>query len=327
VTLKSSTPDEAEHASPTRLLGRTGLAVSNICIGGSPLGGVPELYGHDIEDAAAIDTVKAALEGPYNFLDTANIYGDGRSERRVAAGIKAFGGLPDGYVIATKVDRSSATGVFDGPRVRESYQESAERLEMDVLPLLYFHDPEVITYEQAMAEDGPVRELVKLKEEGRALHIGLAGGPVAEMIRYVATGLFDVLLTHNRYTLLDRSAEPLIEAGIERGMGIVNAAPYGGGMLAKGPDNVSRYAYGLGDDSLGAVAARMHEACARRGVSLAAAALQFSVRDERIHSTVVGISSAERIAQTTALLSESIDDDLWAELAALAPKPESWIRW
>jgi D-threo-aldose 1-dehydrogenase len=322
-----STVDASERDRPLRSLGRTGLEVSDVCIGGSPLGGVPELYGHDTDDATAIDAVKAALASPYNFLDTANIYGDGRSERRIRAGIAAFGGLPHGYIVATKVDRSVTTHVFDGPRVRASYQESAERLRMDVFPLLYFHDPEVITYEQAMAEDGPVRELVRLKEEGKALHIGVAGGPVAEMVRYVATGLFDVLLTHNRYTLLDRSAEPLIEAGIERGMGIVNAAPYGGGMLAKGPTRVTRYAYGIGDDSMAAVAARMQEACARRGVSLAAAALQFSVRDERIHSTVVGISSAERIAQTTALLGESIDDDLWAELAALAPKPESWIQW
>ena len=62
-------------------------------------------------------------------------------------------------------------------------------------------------------------------------------------MQYIETGLFEALIHHNRYTLLNRSAEPLIEAAAARGMAVLNAAPYGSGMLAKGPDAYPRYAY------------------------------------------------------------------------------------
>ena len=62
-------------------------------------------------------------------------------------------------------------------------------------------------------------------------------------IRYVETGAFEAVITHNRYTLLNRSAEPLIDMASARGLAVVNAAPYGSGILAKGPDAYPRYAY------------------------------------------------------------------------------------
>lgn len=70
----------------------------------------------------------------------------------------------------------------------------------------------------------------------------------------------------------------------------------------------------------------MRRACLARGVSLTAAALQFSVREPRVTSTVVGVSEPERIGEITALMSEQIPDDLWAELDSLAPGPESWLN-
>ena len=71
----------------------------------------------------------------------------------------------------------------------------------------------------------------------------MAGGPIDMLIRYVETGAFEALNTHNRYTLLNRSAAPLLDLAAQRGVAVVNAAPYGSGMLAKGPDAYPRYAY------------------------------------------------------------------------------------
>ena len=88
---------------------------------------------------------------------------------------------------------------------------------------------------------GPVETLADLRREGIAEHLGVAGGPVGLMRRYLDTGVFEVVLTHNRYTLLDRSAEALFRAAHERGIGVLNAAPYGGGMLVKGPEKQSKY--------------------------------------------------------------------------------------
>ena len=121
---------------------------------------------------------------------------------------------------------------------------------------------------------------------------------------FIATGEFDVVLNHNRFTLIDRSAEPLMDDACQRGVAFVNGAPYGGGILAKGPDVQPKYAYRrAGADVVNAVRA-MQRACAAHGVSLAAAALQFSLRDPRVISTVAGVSEPARIDQISALMSE-----------------------
>jgi D-threo-aldose 1-dehydrogenase len=282
-------------------------------------------YGYSVEPARAVATVRAALEGPLNFIDTSNEYGGGASERLIGQAIRERGGLPSGFVLATKVDPDRASHDFSGERVRRSVEESLERLGLDHLQLLHFHDPERISFEEAMAPGGAVEALVRLRDEGLVDHLGVAGGPIELMIRYVETGIFHVVLSHNRWSLMDRSAGPLWDAAAARGMGTLNAAPYGGGMLVKGTEARPRYAYGLGDESIAGVARKMGAACERYGVPLAAAALQFSVREPRIHSTVVGISAPERVRETLDLLAAEIPAELWEELRELAPPPELWI--
>jgi D-threo-aldose 1-dehydrogenase len=297
--------------------------VTALCIGTSPLASMARLYGYEVDERRAIDTVLAAFDSPISFLDTSNGYGEnGTAERRIGAAIRERGGLPDGVVLATKVDPDPVTGDFSGARVRASYSESLERLGVDRVPLLYLHDPERITFEQGIAADGPVPALVALREEGLVDHIGVAGGPTDVLGRYIDTGVFDVLLSHNRYTLLDRSARELYESAAARGIGVVNAAPYGGGMLAKGPEVQSSYAYGARDERIAQAASAMKAACDARGVPLAAAALQFSMRAPFIDSTVVGVSAPERVEQTVAYAQQEIPADLWDELEALAPPPE-----
>jgi D-threo-aldose 1-dehydrogenase len=95
---------------------------------------------------------------------------------------------------------------------------------------------------------------------------------------------------------------------------VVNAAPYGSGMLAKGPDVSARYAYQAAPARLVERARRLDAACREHGVPLAAAALQFSMRDPRVTSTVVGMTRPERVEQTLALAAQAIPDALWPEL-------------
>ena len=307
-----------------RPLGKTGLPVTPVCVGTSPFG-IPRLYGYSVEPARAVATVLAAFDSPVRFLDTSNEYGDGEVERRIGEAVRARGGLPAGFVLATKVDPDPTTGDFSGRRVRASVEESLDRLGLDHLALLHLHDPERISFEDGMAAGGPVEALVQLREEGLVDSIGVAGGPIDLLMRYVATDVFDVVLTHNRFTLLDRSAEPLLAAATARGMGFLNAAPYGGGMLARGPDVQPLYGYGLRDGSLADTARAMAVACDRHGVPLRAAALQFSVREPRIHATVVGMSAPERVQETLDLLDVVISEELWDELRQLTPPPERWI--
>ncbi|GII33003.1 aldo/keto reductase [Planotetraspora mira] len=305
-------------------LGSTGLDVTPVCIGGGPLGSMPENFGYEVSSERGIETAAAALTGPFNFLDTAAGYSGGDSERRIGAALARVGGLPDGFVLATKVDRDGATGDFSADQVRRSAEGSLRRLGIDRLQLVYLHDPEHITFEEGMARGGPVEELLKLKDEGVIGHLGVAGGPVELMARYLRTGVFEVLITHNRWTLADRSAGDLLDEAKALGVGTVNGAPFGGGILAKGTARSAKYAYQkAGEEVLDRIRA-MEAACAEHGVPLAAAALQFSMRDPRVTSTIVGISRPERIAETARLAAWEIPPELWEVLESMAVPAASW---
>jgi len=220
-------------------------------------------------------------------------------------------------VLATKVDPIPGSSDFSGDRVRASVAESLERLGLARLQLVYLHDPEKMTFAEGTAPGGALEALIQLREEGTIEHLGVAGGPIDLMLQYLATDVFDALVSHNRYTLVDQSAEPLLEDAARRGVAFVNAAPYGGGMLVKGPDQVPKYCYHPVDANTLERVRKMEKLCQSYEVPLAAAALQFSLRENRIASTIVGMSEPERVEQTLRLAEWTIPEKLWSELQPL----------
>jgi D-threo-aldose 1-dehydrogenase len=305
--------------SSRRTLGSTGLSVSPVCVGCAPLGDMPETFDYGVGEEQARETLRAVFESPINFLDTAASYGDGESERRIGDVLKEMGGLPEGVVLATKADRDLTTGDFSGGQMRRSVERSLRLLGMDKLQLVYLHDPEHESFEHMMAPGGPVAVLTDLKEEGVVEHLGVAGGPIDLMIRFVETDLFEAVITHNRYTLVNRTADPLFDVASEHRVAALNAAPYGSGILAKGPDAYARYEYQEAPKQMVEQVRAMQEACREFDVPLAAAALQFSMRDPRIVSTIVGITRPERVKQTLDLAVHPIPEELWSRLDSLAP--------
>ena len=309
---------------PHRPLGRTGLEVSAVCAGCAPLASMPDTFGYAVPEEQALATLRAVFRSPITFIDTAAAYGDGESERRIGIVLRELGGLPPGYVLATKADRDLATRRFDADQVRRSVERSLRLLGLDRLQLVYFHDPEHagLSVAEAMAPGGPVEALLRLRDEGVIEHVGVAAGPIDMLIDYVETEAFEAVITHNRYTLLNRTAEPLIARAAELGVAVVNAAPYGSGILAKGPDAYPRYAYRKAPPALVERARRLEEICQRYGVPLAAAALQFSLRDPRISATIVGMSRPERVEETVRLATLPIPEALWTDLATVPPLQE-----
>jgi D-threo-aldose 1-dehydrogenase len=229
--------------------------------------------------------------------------------------LKEIGGIPEGHVLASKADRHLQTGDFSGDQIKRSVERSLKLLGLDKIQIMHLHDPEHAPFTAIMAPGGPVEVLLDFKRQGVIEYVGVAGGPVDLMMRYVETGAFDLMITHNRYTLLNRSADALLSLAAEKGLGVINAAPYGSGMLAKGPDAYPRYAYQDAPDLLVERTRQLDAICKEFGVPLAAAALQFSTRDPRIHSTVVGITRASRIQQTIDLYNYPIPEELWTRLA------------
>ena len=261
-----------------------------------------------------------ALLASEHSIDTSNEYADGRSEQQLGEAIARAGGLPDGKLIYSKADRSRPDGAFDGDRVRRSLDESLERLGLDRLPIYHLHDPYTITFEQAMAPDGAVPALVALRESGVIGAIGIASGTMQQVHDYVATGLFDAVLSHNRFTLVDRMAQPTYELARSLGMTVFNAAPFGGGMLANGS---SHYGYHLPPADFIAHVDRVRALAAEFDVPLAAAALSFSMRSDLVDTTVVGIPSLERLAELDALLATDVPEEFFAAVEALGTPPAS----
>lgn len=318
---------------PLHPLGTTGLQVTSLCIGCAPLGNMPDTFGYGVGEEQALATVRAIFDGPITFADTAAAYGDGESERRIGLVLRERGRqVPAGFVLATKADRDLTTGTFDGEQVRRSVERSLRLLGMDRLPLVYLHDPEYMRtspgneiddagdqaiFAAAMASGGPVEGVLKLRDEGVIQHLGIAGGPIPMMTRFVETGLFEAAISHNRYTLLNQEADPFWDTCIQHGVAAINAAPYGSGILAKGPSAYPRYRYQPAPDTLLQRAFALEERCARYSVPLAALALQFSLRDTRIASTVVGVTKPQRLAETLELARHPIPDELWVEAQSL----------
>jgi D-threo-aldose 1-dehydrogenase len=299
-------------------LGRTGLTVSNIAFGTSGLGGMVQVYGYDVDAQRAQATVRGIFDGPANVIDTSRLYGNGRSEERIGEVIRERGGLPPGFVVSTKLDRDPQTGRFDGAAARRSLETSLKTLGLDRFHVLHLHDPEFIKDESDYAgPQGSTAELMKMKEEGFAQAVGLAAGAVDVMMPLLRDWDFDVLLTHNRFTMLNRNAEEMIDYAIGRGMAVFNAAPYGGGALAKGSGTVQRYAYRDAPQDVMSSLRQIESICAKHGVPPGAAALQFSMRDPRISATVVGVTKPERVSQTVEWATYPIPDAVWEELAGV----------
>lgn len=294
-----------------------GIALPKIAFGTSGLGGMPDTYGYDVEEDRAFETIRAVLALSDGVLDTSRLYGMGRSEERIGKVVAELGGWPEGRLLSTKLDRDPDTGRFDGDTARRSLEESLTALGVDRVDLLHLHDPEYAAdLDEVTRKGGALDALFAMRDEGLACAVGLAAGRVDIMMPMLRERDFDALITHNRMTLVNRNAEPMLDLAAERGIAVLNAAPYAGGMLAKGAAN-ARYVYQEPTEEMRAPVRRVEAACARHGVPPGAAALQFSMRDPRIASTICGVTKPERVRQTLDWAAWPIPDELWAELESL----------
>lgn len=305
-----------ERLNEKNLIGKTGIEVPVLCFGTSALGHMPITYGYDTPEARAHKTIERILESSFPFIDTSRNYGDGRSEQRIGQVIRAHGGLPEGAIISTKLDRDMQSGRFDASRARESLLQSLEALHLDKVDILHLHDPEhAASVTEITGQDGALKELLRIRDEGYCKAIGLAAGRVDIMLPLLNDWPFDVLISHNRYTLVNRNAEKLFDLAWSKGVCILNAAPYAGGVFAKGSVEHPRYVYQQASDSMLEPVHRIEALCAKYQVPTGAVALQFSLRDQRIGSTICGVSRPERVEQTLDWAVTTVPDALWDEVA------------
>lgn len=292
-----------------RTLGKTGWKVSVLGFGASPLGGV---FG-DITETEAALAVRTALDAGINFFDVAPFYGLTKAETVLG---RALVGMPrDSYYLATKVGRYGAD-VFDfsAERVTRSVDESLSRLPTDHIDLIQCHDIEFGSLEQIVTETIPA--LRQLQTAGKVRAIGISGLPLAIYPYVLDRTDVDTILSYCHYTLSDTALTDLLPYLEEKQVGIINAAPLGMGLLSEaGPP-----AWHPAPDTLKSACARAAVHCRERGEDIARLALQFSLAEPRIATTLVGMGSAEQVKQNVASVEAPPDALLLAEIQEiLAP--------
>jgi D-threo-aldose 1-dehydrogenase len=296
----------------------TGLEVTELSFGTSSLGSMPDTYGYEVSEDRAQKTLNRFFQGPVNMLDTSRNYAMGESEKRIGKAIKENGGWPNGFLLSTKLDRNMDTLVLDKNRVRESLEESLKTLNVDSVDILFLHDPEYAKdITDITKKGGAMDELFKIKNEGLAKAAGVAMGKVDIMFPLLKDWDFDVIINHNRYTLINREANEMYDYASSKNIAIFNAAPYAGGVLAKGPDNFKKITYQDATEEKLAPAREFEKVCKKHNVELGAAALQFSLRDNRITSTICGVTSVESIEKNLAWANAEISGEFWDEISKL----------
>ena len=295
-----------------RPVGRTGLEVSLLGFGAAPLA---NLY-RDVPESEAYETVHAALEQGVTYFDTAPAYGAGVSETRLGVALE---GVPrDQFTLSTKVGRWFGP---DGERVADysrdgvlrSLEASLERLKLDYVDIVHIHDAD---HHYREAIEGAYPTLADLRSQGviRAVSVGMNQWQM--LLDFANAGEFDCFMLAGRYTLLEQDALGFMDMCAEQGISILAAGVYNSGILATGAKPGAKYNYRDAPSEIMEKTQALEAVCARYGVPLTAAAMQFPLGHPAVASLVIGCSSPSRIARNLEAIDYHIPADLWAALRA-----------
>lgn len=323
----------------TRRIGATDLRLPRLGMGGASLGDMHAV----IPEAQASGAVEAAFDAGVAYFDTSPWYGGGKSELRIGHVLRT---KPRGdFLLSTKVGRVHRRpenpddyrhpawkgGLPFEPRfdygrdaILKSYEMSLARLGMNRVDALLIHD---LDPGHQRSEDGVAKGLDQLDADGwRALadlkaagEIGAIGAGVnliGMIPRFLERYPLDFFLVAMPYTLLDQRGLAELDLCQERGVSVVIGAPFASGVLARGPVDGATYGYMAAKPAVIERATRIQAACARHGVALGAAALQFVFGHPAVASVIPGPISRAEVEQNLRWFSADIPGDLWTELSA-----------
>jgi len=288
----------------TRLLGKTGLSLPILSFGASSLG--QEFRRVTLDEA--VRSVQVALECGLTFIDTSPFYGRGMSE--VLLGVALRDVPRDRYLLGTKLGRYDLTHFdFSAKRVVESVDVSLQRMGVDYLDICLCHDIEFVEMEQIVDETLP--KMRKVRDEGKVRFIGISGYPM-KLFKFVLDQTdLDVVLSYNQYTLQNtRFADELVPYLKAKGVGVMNAGPFSARLLTNAPIPT----WLKEPESVKAAARKAAGHCAKKGVDIAKLALQFSVANPDITTTIAGSANPDNIRKWTQWIDEPLDQELLAEV-------------
>ena len=290
-------------------IGKTGMKVSSLGFGASSLGGVF----HDLKEKQGIEAVFTAVELGINFIDVSPYYGYYKAETVLGKALKDI--KRDKYYLSTKVGRYGENGVntwdYSAKKVTASVYESMERLNVDYLDIINVHDIEFADLHQVVDETLPA--LVKLKEEGVVKHVGITDLQLENLkwvIDHVAEGTVESVLNFCHYCLCDDKLADFLDYFEQKGVGVINASPLSMGLLTERgvPD------WHPAPKPLIEACAKAAEYCKTKNFPIEKLAMQFSVSNDRIATTLFSTTSSDNVKKNIDSINEPIDWDLVKEV-------------
>lgn len=336
-------------ALPKRVFSRSNLNVTALGFGGAPLG---DLY-RPLEEATAIDTVLAALEGGITLLDTAPLYGHGLSEHRIGAALRRFSGSRP--AISTKVGRVAepfaprgdgsgysgglphrACFDYSADGVKRSLEQSLLRLGTDHIDIALIHDvdiwthgPERIGSVLGQALDAAYPALERLRAEGVVRSIGIGVNEAEIAARFARETDIDAVMLAGRYSLLEQPAlADFLPLAQKRNIGVMLGGVFNSGILATGPVAGAMYNYKPAPEHILARVRAMDAICRSHGVPLRVAALHFALAHPAVVSVVLGAVTPIEVQDNLRAMAVRPPTMLWQELThaglinPMAPLPE-----
>ena len=309
-----------------RYLGRSGLRVSPLCLGTMMFGGATD-------EASSHRIIDRAFDQGVNFLDTADVYNSGESERVVGRGVAA---KRDQWVLATKF----VMGMGEGPNQRghsrkwivEAVEASLKRLNTDYIDLIYFHRA---IFDQPLEEG--VRATADLIRQGKLRYFGVSnfrGWRIAEVAHLAdQAGIDRPIASQPLYNIVDRQAEAeQLPAAGHYGLGVVSYSPLARGVLSgkyrpgQAPEAGSRVARGdkrmleteWRPESL-KVAEQIGQRAAAKGITSADFALAWVLNNGLVSAAITGPRTEEQWEAYAKALAVRIDAEDEAFVDALVP--------
>lgn len=243
-----------------------------------------------------------------NYIDTSPFYGRGVGE--VLLGFALQDVPRDSYILSTKLGRYDAAHFdFSAKRVAESVDVSLHRLRTDHIDIVFCHDIEFVPMQQIVDETLPA--LRKVQQSGKVRFIGFSGYP-QKIFRFICDQTdVDCVLSYNQYTLQNtRFADETIPYLKSKGVGIINAGPFSARLLTDAP----LPAWLKEPGQVKAAARKASEYCATKGVDIAKLALQFSLQNPDITTTISGSANPANIRKWAQWASEPLDHLLLTEV-------------
>lgn len=304
-----------------RELGRTGLKLSKIGYGASSLGAVF----HDFDKARGLESVFTAIDQGINFIDVSPYYGHYKAETVLGEALRQ---IPrDKFILSTKVGRYGENGVnswdYSAERVCRSVYESMERLGIDYIDLINVHDIEFADLRQIVSETIPA--LVDLRDKGVVGHVGITDLQLENLkwvIENSPEGSVESVLNFCHYCLNDDKLVDFLDFFESRGIGVISASPFSMGLLTeRGAPEWHPAPKPLMD-----ACRKAAEHCKAKGYPIEKLAMQYSLSNDRISSTLFSTTRPENLLKNLQYISEPIDSQLLAEVQEIIgdQKRVSW---